>query len=257
MTIRAKFASICPTCGERIEIGTVVEWERGQKATHVDCEPKAEEPQVEPKRIAVEDQGVYVLASGDIVKVQANRAKTRTYAKRWVEIRAERSLEAGGRAHGEWSYEPGLVNEVAESGRKMTLDEAKAFILRYGQCVRCGRHLKAAESVERGIGPVCIRYFGSPVQAAAPSLPERNELDEEFGDPFEGVTAEANPDPGDLGHRTWGGDCPACGKPAVILKSGKLVAHTNGKRGRQLATCPASGMRPATATILYGKRKGA
>lgn len=63
----------------------------------------------------------------------------------------------------------------------MTLDEAKAFILRYGQCVRCGRRLKAAESVERGIGPVCVRYFTfgneapeAPAAALAPVICHRH-----------------------------------------------------------------------------------
>jgi hypothetical protein len=33
------------------------------------------------------------------------------------------------------------------------------FTTRYGKCIVCGRHLKAAKSVEAGIGPVCIKYF--------------------------------------------------------------------------------------------------
>ena len=41
----------------------------------------------------------------------------------------------------------------------MTLEAALAFTIKYGVCARCGRWLKAAENVERGIGPVCILYF--------------------------------------------------------------------------------------------------
>jgi hypothetical protein len=41
----------------------------------------------------------------------------------------------------------------------MTLDEAKAFLLRFGRCVRCNRRLKVGQSVERGLGPVCVKEF--------------------------------------------------------------------------------------------------
>jgi len=37
MTITAKFASVCPCCGERIQPGTTVEWQRGSAARHVAC----------------------------------------------------------------------------------------------------------------------------------------------------------------------------------------------------------------------------
>lgn len=104
------------------------------------------------------EPGVYVL-DGTVLKVQANRAKTGVYALRWVEIRGERMVDHDeSRVHGEWRYEAGLIRAIRPEHR-MTLDEAKAFILRYGQCARCGRHLKAADSVERGIGPVCVKYF--------------------------------------------------------------------------------------------------
>ena len=116
-------------------------------------------------RLAVEDAGVYVMPDGGIVKVQANQDKTRTYAKRWVVIGGERLNETDDRVHGEYQYEPGLVQQVATQGRKMTLDEAKAFILRYGQCARCSRKLVAAKSVEAGIGPVCIKYFSAGTTA--------------------------------------------------------------------------------------------
>ena len=37
MIITAKFASTCPKCSKPIAVGTKVEWEKGSKATHVDC----------------------------------------------------------------------------------------------------------------------------------------------------------------------------------------------------------------------------
>lgn len=116
--------------------------------------------------LTIEDAGVYVMPDGTIVKVKANKAKTNTYAMLWVEIRGERLNENDERVRGEYQYAPGLIAKVAAQGRKMTLEEAKAFILRYGQCARCSRKLKAAKSVENGIGPVCIQYFGGFAPAA-------------------------------------------------------------------------------------------
>jgi hypothetical protein len=113
-----------------------------------------------PARIAVEDAGVYALPDGTVVRVKANKAKTRTYASRWTPTKhLDRLMEAGAHEHGEYVYEQGLVAEVARSGRKLTLEEAKAHSIRYGQCVRCGRALRDGKSVEQGMGPVCIRYF--------------------------------------------------------------------------------------------------
>jgi hypothetical protein len=103
--------------------------------------------------------GIYVLQDGTIVQAKMNQRKTNVYTKRWVEIRGERLVDATEEhVHGEWEYDPALKARLG-SARVMTLQEAKDFILRYGQCVRCGRRLKAAQSVERGIGPVCIKYF--------------------------------------------------------------------------------------------------
>lgn len=37
MVINAKFASFCPCCSARIEVGSKIEWSRGEKAKHVAC----------------------------------------------------------------------------------------------------------------------------------------------------------------------------------------------------------------------------
>jgi hypothetical protein len=37
MIITAKFASICPCCNVRIDVGSKVEWSKGSKARHVAC----------------------------------------------------------------------------------------------------------------------------------------------------------------------------------------------------------------------------
>jgi len=105
------------------------------------------------------EPGVYIMPDGTVVKVQMNKAKTNVYAMRWVVINGQRLVDATEeRVHGEWEYAPGFIGQVRPEYR-MTLEQAKDFILRYGQCARCSRKLKAAKSVEAGIGPVCIKYF--------------------------------------------------------------------------------------------------
>lgn len=46
MVITSKFASVCPGCGNRIEVGTKVEWDKGSKARHVACTGGAATAQV-------------------------------------------------------------------------------------------------------------------------------------------------------------------------------------------------------------------
>ncbi len=41
----------------------------------------------------------------------------------------------------------------------MKLDDAREVITRYGRCLYCKHSLKAAESVERMVGPVCAKRF--------------------------------------------------------------------------------------------------
>jgi hypothetical protein len=165
----AKYPGKCPRCGETIAPGAEIAKIAGYGWSHPMCQ--ANVSAVKPK-IAVEDAGVYVMPNGDIVKVKARQDKKGTYAMRWKDIGAAKRLtEPGTHVHYDYEYVKGLVEQVALEGRKMTLDEAKLFIVKYGCCVRCGRLLKAAKSVEQGIGPVCIKYFAAAgIHNAAASL---------------------------------------------------------------------------------------
>jgi Family of unknown function (DUF6011) len=124
----------------------------------------------------VTEAGVYETPSGDIFVVKPNREGTRLYAKRLVEINAQRATEAGERVEIEFQYESGAIYGLKPE-MKMDLERAKALTIRYGRCIVCGRRLKAAESVERGIGPVCIKSFRVPEKSVTddildPSLPD-------------------------------------------------------------------------------------
>ena len=139
----------------------------GQASGVMNCmaaEARRKAPAVTPagapvRRLEIEDSGVYKLPDGTICKVQANREKTKVYAKRLVEIGGQRATESGARIHAEYQYEAGLVQRVAAEGVKLTLAEAKALSIRYAFCIRCGRKLTDAQSVEQGMGPICIQYF--------------------------------------------------------------------------------------------------
>ena len=127
------------------------------------------------------EPGIYIDAEDAIWKVQQNKAKTNVYAKVWVGINGQRLTLSGDKVHGEWEYVPGGLRSVIGT-RRMSLEDAKAFIVLYGSCVRCGRHLKAADSVERGIGPTCVKYFGGwgkSAPAAGHSDDEWDEIEQE------------------------------------------------------------------------------
>lgn len=101
--------------------------------------------------------GVYETEDGVFV-VKPNQSKTRLYAKRLVEIGGERLTEAGDVVQVEFEYAPGAIFKIKPEHR-MDFAKAKELTIRYSRCIVCGRHLKNAQSVERGIGPVCRKYF--------------------------------------------------------------------------------------------------
>lgn len=101
--------------------------------------------------------GVYER-NGEVFVVKPNREGTRVYAKRLVEITGQRLTEAGSKIPIEFEYAPGAVFALRIEHR-MPVDRARELTIRYGRCLNCGRVLKDADSVERGIGPVCIKAF--------------------------------------------------------------------------------------------------
>lgn len=102
--------------------------------------------------------GVYEV-NGEIFNVKWNKTKTHTYATRLVEKpHVQRLTESGDTISIEFEYAPGAINTIRPH-HKMTLERARELTIRYGRCLACGRTLKVADSVERGIGPVCRKAF--------------------------------------------------------------------------------------------------
>ncbi len=119
---------------------------------HLRTCPKAQQPD------QVTEPGVYRDENDQVYVVKFNRAKTHLYAMLIVEAPADRLMENGEVQELDLEYAPGAVFRLKAS-LKLTLEEGQALTARYGRCVVCGRRLKAAQSVAKGIGPVCGGYF--------------------------------------------------------------------------------------------------
>lgn len=94
----------------------------------------------------------------DVYKVQQTRDKQRRYAKKLVPINGWRMNDEGDRVQWSWEYARGAL-ALLQPEHRMSEEDARQFGLQYRICAACGRGLKQADSVERGIGPVCIKWF--------------------------------------------------------------------------------------------------
>lgn len=95
---------------------------------------------------------------GEIFVVKPTRDKQRLYAMKLVEAPSDRLNVEGEHVKFDFEYAKGVIYNLSETDR-MDLERAKKLMIRYGKCIVCGKKLKVATSVERGIGPVCIKYF--------------------------------------------------------------------------------------------------
>ena len=87
----------------------------------------------------------YYFKNETVYKITLTKDGQRSYAKR-LEV-------TNGR--GKWVYEQGAAR-VLTSNDAITVDQAAAFGHLHGICAICGATLTNPESVERGIGPVCL-----------------------------------------------------------------------------------------------------
>lgn len=165
-TMTSKYPGKCRKCMNPFPVGTEIQWSKETGAEHVDCQyPTNFALMQEMARDQHEREqlvpGVYETPSGVIYVVKPTREdKTRLYAKRFQELNGDhRTTEAGGRVDFEFVYERGAIYNIRLADR-MPVERAKELITLYGRCINCSRHLKAAKSVEQGIGPVCIKSFG-------------------------------------------------------------------------------------------------
>lgn len=112
--------------------------------------------------------GVY-RRDGVIYVVRKNRTNDGVHARRLVEIGGRRLTEADTVVKIEFEFDRDALAQLRPEDQ-MTLDEARPFIIRYGRCIACGTALSDARSVERGIGPVCVKKFAGYEPTPAPTV---------------------------------------------------------------------------------------
>lgn len=101
--------------------------------------------------------GIYELA-GKIYKIKQTKDKTRKYAMvlTYDVGTAERLTASGTVINAEYTFAKGAIYDLRPEHR-ITGDRAEQLSIVFSSCIVCGRHLKAADSVARGIGPVCMK----------------------------------------------------------------------------------------------------
>lgn len=104
--------------------------------------------------------GVY-RRNGTIYVVKKNKTNPNLHARRLVEIGGRRLNDVDEVVHIEFEFDRDAL-QVIRPEDQMTLEEARPFIIRYGRCIFCNTVLKDARSVERGVGPVCIKRYAPP-----------------------------------------------------------------------------------------------
>ena len=106
------------------------------------------------------EAGVYETDDGIFV-VKPNRRRRGSTPSGWSSCTAgqgDRVNEEGDAVRIEFEYDRGAIFNIKPDDR-MELERAKELAIRYGRCINCGRKLEVKESVERGIGPVCVKAF--------------------------------------------------------------------------------------------------
>lgn len=127
-------------------------------------------PTVTEPGVYRKDGKVYIVKpTRETAKLDPSERKL--YAKVAVEIGGTRLTEFGEVVDVEFEYANGAIFLLSPEDR-VPFADAKALTIRYGRCIVCGRHLKAAQSVERGIGPVCRTYFPDAEQAGVKVVAE-------------------------------------------------------------------------------------
>lgn len=103
----------------------------------------------------VTEPGIYEFQD-KIYKVQRTRDKQRLYAKVLAMTigEAKRLTATGSTVKSEYVYAPGVFRLI-DARHRITGERAEELSIIFNNCIVCGRHLKAADSVKAGIGPVC------------------------------------------------------------------------------------------------------
>lgn len=140
---------------ERIEHGTLDKYLASDSIAWLMTQPR--KPQ-DPSKLSVHPVTEPGLYEHDEKIYQVKRSKTsgNLYAKVLTMTIGEamRLTASGSTVKAEYVYAPGAFREIDASNR-ITGERADELSIVFSNCIVCGRHLKAADSVKAGIGPVC------------------------------------------------------------------------------------------------------
>jgi hypothetical protein len=102
--------------------------------------------------------GVYEK-DGEVYVIRKSK-DGRLYAMQLMPLSSNsaRLTEAGTKVNFDYVYAPGAMSVLNVSDR-MSLERAQELTIQHRRCLVCGRRLKAADSVARGIGPVCAKMY--------------------------------------------------------------------------------------------------
>lgn len=103
-------------------------------------------------------EGIYVVpADGSILKLKKSKAGN-LYCLAMQDISGKRLTVEGEIVKWDWAYAPGLIKHV-EPAWKMTAEIGEALSIKTGNCLWCGHSIWAADTVKKGIGPVCAKKY--------------------------------------------------------------------------------------------------
>jgi hypothetical protein len=94
----------------------------------------------------------------EIYIIKYNMDKTYLYSLKLKEAPSDRLNAKGEKVAFEFEYFPQAMKFLTNEDR-MSLEEGKRLTILYGRCIICGHRLKVAQSLEKGMGPVCANYF--------------------------------------------------------------------------------------------------
>ena len=158
-----RFDTPCSSCGASLLGAEIRRDEQTGRWVHQAPCARVEQPKRSAPDEALE-AGIYERPDGAIYVVRPTRDHARLYANRLRVFEGERLNEEGNAVCITFDYERGAIYTL-RAAMRMPAERAKVLSLQYRHCIVCGRLLSDAKSVERGIGPVCIRYCaGGKVQ---------------------------------------------------------------------------------------------
>lgn len=97
--------------------------------------------------------GVYELDGSVYIIAPSKRTAGRRYAKKLLV-----STDSQGEFVLKFDYAHGVIYKLTEAHR-MDIDVAKELCRKFGRCICCTHKLRVEKSLDRAIGPVCIKLF--------------------------------------------------------------------------------------------------